>query len=332
MVKHLQDIKDSLNKTRDHSKMVEIIGDINLANITRVIDELGVDASSVINILDQGIREFEAQMRTGDAEAETDSHLRDFKSDSDELAAVEAEIRRLEAEKHGGANRPGRVSRYARAITNISGIITQAINDIISMVEGKLETSEVSRGGMMTAKQRGGFDPATIILLIVMSAMIYIFVVLPIYTFFAEEEWKHLGQQAYQRQRQQQYQQQQQWQQQQHQRQQQYQHQRQQYQRHGDHWQEEDEAVRALGVLNTRRREIMAQLTDGQRSALGNRLTSSSTESQVKKVFRRLAVHYHPDKNYGEVDPRKVEIFKEIGEAYEILKKKNGWTGGTLTC
>src|ERR1700741_5508023 len=46
----------------------------------------------------------------------------------------------------------------------------------------------------------------------------------------------------------------------------------------------------------------------------------ASTED-LKKAYRRLAVKYHPDKNPG--DSTAEEKFKEIGEAYEVLRDPN---------
>lgn len=43
----------------------------------------------------------------------------------------------------------------------------------------------------------------------------------------------------------------------------------------------------------------------------------SSTEEEIKRSYRKLAVKYHPDKNPG--DHAAEERFKELGEAYDIL-------------
>ena len=46
----------------------------------------------------------------------------------------------------------------------------------------------------------------------------------------------------------------------------------------------------------------------------------SATEDEIKRAYRNLAKKYHPDKTKG--DKRIEEKFKEIGEAYNVLKDK----------
>src|SRR5215510_1690072 len=48
---------------------------------------------------------------------------------------------------------------------------------------------------------------------------------------------------------------------------------------------------------------------------LGIEKTISAEE--IKKVYRKLAIKYHPDRNPG--DKAAEEKFKELGEAYEVL-------------
>ncbi|HDH10580.1 MAG TPA: J domain-containing protein, partial [Deltaproteobacteria bacterium] len=43
----------------------------------------------------------------------------------------------------------------------------------------------------------------------------------------------------------------------------------------------------------------------------------SASTDQIKVVYRRLAMKYHPDKNPG--DKQAEERFKQISEAYAVL-------------
>ena len=47
-------------------------------------------------------------------------------------------------------------------------------------------------------------------------------------------------------------------------------------------------------------------------------VSRSASADEIKKAYRKLAVKYHPDKNPG--DKEAEEKFKEISEAYEVLK------------
>ena len=45
-------------------------------------------------------------------------------------------------------------------------------------------------------------------------------------------------------------------------------------------------------------------------------ISRDSTEEDIKKAFRKLALKYHPDRNKDKDAPEK---FKEINEAYQVL-------------
>lgn len=47
-------------------------------------------------------------------------------------------------------------------------------------------------------------------------------------------------------------------------------------------------------------------------------VSKSASQSDIKKAYRKLAIKYHPDKNKN--DKKAEEKFKEVAEAYEVLK------------
>lgn len=49
-------------------------------------------------------------------------------------------------------------------------------------------------------------------------------------------------------------------------------------------------------------------------------VSKQADDAEIKKAFRKLAMQYHPDRNSG--DAKAEQKFKEINEAYDILKDK----------
>ncbi|MBI5606368.1 MAG: DnaJ domain-containing protein, partial [Deltaproteobacteria bacterium] len=45
-----------------------------------------------------------------------------------------------------------------------------------------------------------------------------------------------------------------------------------------------------------------------------------ASDAEIKKVYRKLAMKYHPDRNKG--DKKAEEKFKELSEAYAVLSDK----------
>ena len=47
-------------------------------------------------------------------------------------------------------------------------------------------------------------------------------------------------------------------------------------------------------------------------------VSRTATQEEIKKGYRRMAMKYHPDRNKG--DKHAEEKFKQVGEAYEVLR------------
>ena len=58
-------------------------------------------------------------------------------------------------------------------------------------------------------------------------------------------------------------------------------------------------------------------------------IPSTATQAEIKAAYRSLALRYHPDRN-----PEGVDIFKDINEAYSVLKdelKKRQYDSGLIS-
>ena len=57
----------------------------------------------------------------------------------------------------------------------------------------------------------------------------------------------------------------------------------------------------------------------------------NASAEDIKRAFRRLALHYHPDRNPENIKEAEVK-FKEINEAYEVLSDdEKRWRYDSLT-
>lgn len=84
-----------------------------------------------------------------------------------------------------------------------------------------------------------------------------------------------------------------------------------------------------LGISSADAQSIKATFYDDLESAYQVlEITSSATDEEVKKAYKKMAVKYHPDKvsHLGEdVQKSATEKFKKINEAYEKIKKQRNF-------
>ena len=57
-------------------------------------------------------------------------------------------------------------------------------------------------------------------------------------------------------------------------------------------------------------------------------VSKSSSQSEIKKAFRKKAMEYHPDRNQD--NPKAEEKFKEVNEAYAVLSDEQ--KSNNMTC
>lgn len=87
-----------------------------------------------------------------------------------------------------------------------------------------------------------------------------------------------------------------------------------------------DTIASGLGISSSDASSIKATFYDDLESAYQVlEITSSATDEEVKKAYKKMAVKYHPDKvsHLGEDVQRSAnEKFRKINEAYERIKKQ----------